>query len=94
MKSDGYSLSTLVDKFNSRRVVFCGSDEIALPPFKRENYINKFLTLTEDILDKKESDRFLKTVQNLRNLKSGQLHKLNIEVSKNRLKRNSKKGIF
>ena len=63
-------------------------------PFKRQNYINKFLTLTENILDKKESDRFLKTVQNLRNLKPGQLHKLNIEVKKNKLKRNLKKGIF
>ena len=63
-------------------------------PFKRQNYINKFLTLTENILDKKESDRFLKTVQNLRNLKSGQLHKLNIEVRKSKLKQNNKKGIF
>ena len=63
-------------------------------PFKRDNYINKFLTLTEGILDKKESNRFLKTVQNLRNLKSGQLHKLNIEVRRNKLKRNNKKGIF
>ena len=63
-------------------------------PFKRENYINKFLTLTESILDKKESDRFLKTVQNLSNLKSGQLHKLNIEVKKSKLKQNNKKGIF
>ena len=56
--------------------------------------IKKFLTLTENILSKKESDRFLKIVQNLRKLKSGQLHKLNIEVKKNRLKRNLKKGIF
>ena len=63
-------------------------------PFKRQNYINKFLTLTQGILDKKESNRFLKTVQNLRNLKVGQLHKLNIEVRKSKLKRNSKKGIF
>jgi 2-methylcitrate dehydratase len=63
-------------------------------PFKRKNYINKFLTLTENILDKKESDRFLKTVQNLRKLKSGQLDRLNIDVRKNKLKRNLKKGIF
>jgi 2-methylcitrate dehydratase len=63
-------------------------------PFKRQNYINKFLTLTENILDKKESDRFLKTVQNLKKLKPGQLDKLNIEVKKNKLKRNLKKGIF
>ncbi|MDB3995673.1 MmgE/PrpD family protein [Candidatus Pelagibacter sp.] len=49
-------------------------------PFKRQNYINKFLTLTDGILNKKESDRFLKIVQNLKNLKSGELDKLNIEV--------------
>ena len=63
-------------------------------PFKRINYINKFLTLTENILDKKESDRFLKTVQNLRKLKPGQLDRLNIDVKRNKLKRNFKKGIF
>ena len=63
-------------------------------PFKRQNYINKFLTLTDGILNKKESDRFLKTVQNLKNLKSGQLNKLNIEIQKSDLKKNLKRGIF
>ncbi len=63
-------------------------------PFKRENYINKFLTLTEDIISKNESNRFLKTVQNLKKLKSGQLNKLNIEIKKSKLKRNLKKAIF
>ena len=63
-------------------------------PFKRKNYINKFLTLTENILDKKEIERFLKTVQNLRKLKSGQLDRLNIVVKKSKIKRNLKKGIF
>ena len=29
-------------------------------PFKRQNYIQKFLTLTDGILDKKESSRFLR----------------------------------
>ena len=63
-------------------------------PFQRKDYVNKFITLTKDILDKKESDRFLKIVQNLKNLKSGQLYKLNVEVKKSRLKRNLKIGIF
>ena len=63
-------------------------------PFKRKNYIEKFLTLTRGILDKKESHRFLKVAQNLKNLKSGQLNKLNIEVKKSKLRRNLKKGIF
>ncbi len=63
-------------------------------PFKRKNYINKFLTLTKGILDKKESDRFIKIVQNLKKLKSGQLGKLNLVVKKSKLKRNIKKAIF
>ena len=45
-------------------------------------------------LIKKKVDRFLKTVQNLKNLKAGQLDKLNIEIKKSKLKRNLKKGIF
>ena len=63
-------------------------------PFKRKNYIKKFITLTKDILPKKESNRFLKTVQNLKKLKSGQLNRLNIEVNKSKLKRNLRKAIF
>jgi len=63
-------------------------------PFKRQNYIQKFLALTNNILDKKESSRFLKTVQNLKNLKSGELYRLNIKVKKNQIKKNLKKGIF
>ena len=63
-------------------------------PFERKNYIKKFITLTKDILPKKESDRFLKTVQNLKKLKYGQLNRLNIEVNKSKLKRNLRKAIF
>ena len=46
------------------------------------------------ILDKKESSRFLRTVQNLQNLKKGKLNKLNIQVNKKQIKKNLKKGIF
>ena len=63
-------------------------------PFKRKNYIKKFKILTNKIISKKESERFLKTVQNLRKIKNGQLHKLNIEVSNKKLKRNNRKSIF
>jgi len=63
-------------------------------PFKRKNYINKFLTLTKNLLDRKEIDRFLNTVQKLKNLKPGQLDRLNIVVKKSKIKRNFKKGIF
>jgi 2-methylcitrate dehydratase len=63
-------------------------------PFKRQNYIKKFLTLTNGILPKKESLRFLKIVQNLKKLKSGELNKLNIQVKRSQIKKNKKKGIF
>ena len=63
-------------------------------PFKRQNYVEKFLTLTDGILDKKESSRFLRVVQNLQNLKKGELNKLNIQIKKNQIKKNLKKGIF
>ena len=54
----------------------------------------KFLNLTKGILDKKESDRFIKIVQKLKKLKPGQLGKLNLVVKKSKLKRNFKKAIF
>jgi len=50
-------------------------------PFKRENYINKFKTLTTNIVDQKESERFLEDVQNLKQINKSELHKLNIEVT-------------
>ncbi|NDC18282.1 MAG: MmgE/PrpD family protein [Proteobacteria bacterium] len=49
-------------------------------PFERKNYIEKFRSLTKDFISKSESERFLKAVQNLRDLKSSQLDQLNIEV--------------
>ena len=65
-----------------------------LRPFKRIDYIKKFKTLTDNIISRKESIRFIKTVQNLKKIKKGQLTKLNIEVSKKYLKKNNKIGIF
>ena len=64
-------------------------------PFKREDYINKFKILTENIIDHKECERFLNDVQSLRELGKSELYKLNIEV-KSDLKNISttKKTIF
>ena len=64
-------------------------------PFERKQYIEKFKTLTQGIISKRESDRFLKIAQNLKNLQPGELKKLNIEVNK-RLKKpkKSKRSIF
>jgi len=63
-------------------------------PFKRKDYINKFSILTKNIITKKESKRFLKDVQKLKMIKTGQLYKLNILINKSKIKRSNKKGIF
>ena len=64
-------------------------------PFRRKEYINKFKTLTEGIISKKESKRFLKAVQNLKKLKSSQLTRLNIEIlKKNKSRKKNKFSIF
>jgi len=64
-------------------------------PFKRADYVNKFKTLTENIIDQKESEKFLNNAQSLRELGKLELYKLNIEV-KSDLKNysTSKKTIF
>ena len=64
------------------------NDEIAMAnahplgaaPFKRDDYINKFHTLTEGIVSKKERERFLQVVQELPRLAEGELGNLNIRV--------------
>ena len=64
-------------------------------PFGRKEYINKFKTLTDGIISKKETIRFLSAVQDLKNLKSNELKRLNIEMIPNKRKRNTgKKAIF
>ena len=64
-------------------------------PFGRKEYINKFRILTDKIISKKESQRFLKCVQNLRKLKSKDLKGLNVEIlNKMRKKIKKSKSIF
>ena len=64
-------------------------------PFGREEYIKKFKTLTNGIITKKETARFLNAVQNLKNLKSNELRQLNIEMIPHKKNKNTgKKAIF
>ena len=97
-KNKSFGAKVIVTLRNGKKIIEQLDKADAHPygarPFVRKNYINKFLTLTKDIISKKESDRFLKTVKNLSKLKSGQLSKLNIELKSSNLKKNSKNGIF
>ena len=45
-------------------------------------------------VNKKPEDKRIELDKKLKKLKSGQLNKLNIEIKKNKLKNNFKKGIF
>ena len=97
-KNKSFGAKVVVTFKNGKKIVESLNRADAHPygarPFKRANYIKKFLTLTKNIVSKKETDRYLKNVQNLRKIKKGNLHKLNIVVNKSYLKKNSKKGIF
>jgi 2-methylcitrate dehydratase len=61
-------------------------------PFGRKEYINKFKTLTNGLISKKESARFLKLVQNLKKLKPSDLKHLNIQVIPKISKKEPKKA--
>jgi 2-methylcitrate dehydratase len=64
-------------------------------PFKREEYINKFKTITHGLISNKESNRFLKTVQNLKHLKAKDLKGLNVQtIPKLKNKKRKKNAIF
>ncbi len=63
-------------------------------PFGREQYINKFKTLTDEILDASESDRFLELVQKLPNLSAEEVRSLNPVAPSGYLVENDAKGIF
>jgi 2-methylcitrate dehydratase len=65
-------------------------------PFTRPNYVNKFLTLTEGIVEKAEQQRFLSLVEKLPSLSWEQLCELNVvvrEASLENAKRDTR-GIF
>jgi 2-methylcitrate dehydratase len=65
-------------------------------PFKRNNYINKFKTLTDSIINDKESKRFLDLVQCLSDLSAEEVQQLNVTVDQNWLKESkvNQRGIF
>ncbi len=97
-KKKSFGAKVVITLKNGKKIIeqqsVADAHPYGLRPFRRQNYIKKFLTLTKGIISKKESERFLKIVQNLKKVKSGQLSMLNIEVKRSMIKKNLKKGIF
>ena len=54
-----------------------------LRPFRRSNYIEKFKSLTDGLITKSESEKFLNLVQNLKNLKHRELLNVSPKGKKN-----------
>ncbi len=97
-KNKSFGAKVVVTMSDGRKIIEqlekADAHPYGLRPFKRANYIKKFLILTNGILDKKESHRFIKDVQNLKKIKAGRLDKLNIIVKRSLIKKNLRKGIF
>ncbi len=76
-------------------------DELALAdahpmgahPFARQDYVDKFRTLSEGLVSQREAARFLEVVQELPRLRAGELHRLNVAVPPGELGR-GKAAIF
>jgi 2-methylcitrate dehydratase len=65
-------------------------------PFARDNYINKFKTLTDGKISESERDRFLELVQNLPDLDAAGVNEINVQVDAIEVENNTPdtKGIF
>jgi len=65
-------------------------------PFRRADYIRKFQTLTEDLISREESDRFIDAAQQLEKLRADELEGLNVVLPPGRLTcaTRDKRGIF
>jgi 2-methylcitrate dehydratase len=65
-------------------------------PFRRDQYIQKFKTLTEGLISEREVERFLGQVQRLPQLKAEELAGLNLNLPKDRIERAERdsRGIF
>ncbi|MFC8932265.1 2-methylcitrate dehydratase PrpD [Rhodococcus sp. NPDC057135] len=65
-------------------------------PFARDQYVAKFRTLAEGVIEPSEQDRFLDAAQRTAQLKAGELDQLTFTVSENVLARAPKvaKGLF
>ncbi|MFY0627999.1 MAG: MmgE/PrpD family protein [Reichenbachiella sp.] len=81
--------STIVDEIERANAHPAGAR-----PFVRENYINKFDMLTENIISKEERDRFIALAESLSDLTHVQICDLNVQVPHGYLVNSTNKGIF
>ncbi len=62
-------------------------------PWKRPDYVNKFRVMTEGLITEDEASRFLRACEELPDLPTGELHRLNVAMPEGTV-RAGKPGIF
>jgi 2-methylcitrate dehydratase len=67
--------SKLVDE-----MAVANAHPLGAKPFGRDDYIGKFLTLTNGIVGAREANRFLEAAQSVTTLPAGELHRLNVAL--------------
>jgi 2-methylcitrate dehydratase len=84
------------DEVISGELAVADAHSLGARPFDRDDYIAKFRTLTSDIVDAAEADRFLDTAQRLSGLAAKETGGLNVTVPAGRLEAalRDEKGIF
>ncbi|HEX4349868.1 MAG TPA: MmgE/PrpD family protein [Verrucomicrobiae bacterium] len=77
-------------------IAVANAHPLGAKPFGRADYIRKFETLTEDLVDSDESKRFLALVQRLPQLTAAEIGELNVALPSQKLTRaaRDKRGIF
>ena len=81
--------STLIDE-----MAVANAHPLGARPFERENYIEKFKMLTDEVLDPAESTRFLELVQRLPDLSADEVRGLTPVAPAGYLQENAARGIF
>lgn len=83
--------SELVDE-----LAVADAHSLGAKPFARADYIEKFRTLAEGVVDEGEQNRFLAVVQRLGELEAGELDHLNVIVTEEAVRRAPEvpKGVF
>jgi 2-methylcitrate dehydratase len=82
---------TLMDQ-----IAVADAHPLGAKPFVRADYVRKFQTLTEDLISREESDRFIDAAQQLGELSADELARLNVVLPAGRLTCavRDKRGLF
>ncbi|MEO1092468.1 MAG: hypothetical protein AAFX81_17750 [Pseudomonadota bacterium] len=78
----------------SRAIAVANAHPLGTRPFARPDYVGKFHTLASVAVSDAERSRFLESAENIANLPTGQLARLNVEATETALADNPKPGIL